>query len=83
MRKMFVEADGESALVDLYTRASRVVRCTDTKPDNVVVSLYDDGNPPRIALIDVDTVAAATAGAWSHRDTTRQQTRVAQRRSKR
>jgi hypothetical protein len=56
MRKMFVEADGESALVDLYTRASQVVRCTDTKPANVVVNLYDDGTPPRIALIDVDTV---------------------------
>jgi hypothetical protein len=55
MRKMFVEADGESALVDLYTRASHIVRCTDTKPANVVVNLYDDGTPPRIALIDVDT----------------------------
>lgn len=54
-RKMFIEADGESMLVDLYTRASRVVRCIDTKPSNVVVNLYDDGTPPRIALIDVDT----------------------------
>ena len=55
MRKMFIDADGESMLVDLYTRASRVVRCIDTKPSNVVVDLYDDGRPPRIALIDVDT----------------------------
>ncbi len=41
MRKMFVEADGESALVDLYARASQFVTCVDTKPDNVVVRLYD------------------------------------------
>ena len=56
MRKMFVDADGESALVDLYAQASHVVRCTDTKASNVVVNLYDDDTPPRIALIDVDTV---------------------------
>jgi hypothetical protein len=41
MRKMFVEGDGESALVDLYARASQFVTCVDTKPDNVVVRLYD------------------------------------------
>jgi hypothetical protein len=37
MRRMFVEYDGESALVDLYTRTSRLMRCIDTKPGNVVV----------------------------------------------
>jgi hypothetical protein len=38
-RRMFVESDGESALVDLYARASGRMRCVDTKPGNVVVRL--------------------------------------------
>ena len=39
VRRMFVESDGESALVDLYARAATHVRCIDTKPANVVVRL--------------------------------------------
>ena len=39
IRRMFVESDGESALVDLYARTSRLMRCIDTKPGNVVVRL--------------------------------------------
>jgi hypothetical protein len=58
MRQVFVEGDGESLLVDLYTRAGAMVRCIDTKPDNVVVRL-PKGNSEQIsglslALIDVD-----------------------------
>jgi hypothetical protein len=37
MREMFIESDGEAALVDLYARTSGVMRCIDTKPPNVVV----------------------------------------------
>jgi hypothetical protein len=39
MKTMFVESDGESALVDLYVQSSRLLRCVDTKPGNVVVRL--------------------------------------------
>ena len=39
MRRMFVESDGEAALVDLYARSSGLMRCIDTKPANVVVRL--------------------------------------------
>jgi hypothetical protein len=38
-RRMFVESDGEAALVDLYARAAGRMRCIDTKPGNVVVRL--------------------------------------------
>jgi hypothetical protein len=70
IRRTFVESDGEAVLVDLYTRTSRLMRCIDTKPDNVVVRLpkrcadadrsIQQKRPkfqdrgPRIALIDVD-----------------------------
>jgi hypothetical protein len=55
MRWFFVECDGESALVDLYVRAARYVRCIDTKPSNVVVNLPDANKPRRtVALIDTD-----------------------------
>ena len=50
MRKALVESDGESALVGLYMRSSALIRCTDTKPANVVVRF----DPLRLALIDVD-----------------------------
>ena len=53
IRKAFVEADCESALVRLYMRSSSIIRCTDTKPGNVLVSFADD-KAPRLALIDVD-----------------------------
>ncbi len=43
IRRMFVEYDGESALVDLYTRTSRLMRCIDTKPANVVVRFPKHG----------------------------------------
>ena len=63
MRKMFVEADGESAM-----RACRFVRCIDTKPGNVVVSF--DGIEPRVALIDVDLAHCTRLGSWKyHADT--------------
>jgi hypothetical protein len=52
MRKVFVEADGETALVDLYVRSSELIRCTDTKPGNVVVSFGAKGYV-RLAMIDV------------------------------
>jgi hypothetical protein len=39
IRRMFIESDGEAALVDLYARTSGVMRCIDTKPPNVVVRL--------------------------------------------
>jgi hypothetical protein len=51
MREVFVERDGESHLVALYARAGALVRCIDTKPDNVVVRL--DARGVRFALIDV------------------------------
>jgi hypothetical protein len=54
MRWFFVECDGESALVDLYVRAARYVRCIDTKPSNVVVNLPLTGEKRIIALIDTD-----------------------------
>jgi hypothetical protein len=38
-RRMFVESDGEGALVDLYSRTGGRMRCVDTKPGNVVVRL--------------------------------------------
>jgi hypothetical protein len=52
MRKVFVEADGETALVDLYVRSSELIRCTDTKPGNVVVRFGTNGYL-RLAMIDV------------------------------
>jgi hypothetical protein len=52
MRKVFVDADGETALVDLYVRSSELIRCTDTKPGNVVVSFGANGHL-RLAMIDV------------------------------
>jgi hypothetical protein len=58
MRQVFVEGNGESLLVDLYTRAGAMVRCIDTKPDNVVVRLPKGSAEQRsrlsLALIDVD-----------------------------
>ena len=54
MRKVFVEADGETALVDLYVRSSELIRCADTKPGNVVVRFGANGNGHlRLAMIDV------------------------------
>ena len=50
LRKVFVDEDGEAALVDLYMRASALIRCVDPKSANVVVRL----DPLRLALIDVD-----------------------------
>jgi hypothetical protein len=52
MRKVFVEADGETALVDLYVRSSELIRCADTKPGNVVVRFGASGHL-RLAMIDV------------------------------
>ena len=52
MRKVFVEADGETALVDLYVRSSELIRCADTKPGNVVVRFGANGYL-RLAMIDV------------------------------
>ncbi len=49
-RRVFVEHDGERALVELMLRASRVVSCVDTKAANVVVRLA----PVEFAVIDVD-----------------------------
>jgi hypothetical protein len=51
-RAAFVDGDAESALVDLYARSSRVVRCHDTKSQNVMFS----AEGPRIAMIDMDTM---------------------------
>ena len=69
MRKMFVEADGESALFDLYMRACRFVRCIDTKPGNVVVS-FDVIKGPRVALIDVDLAHCTRLGSWKYHEET-------------
>jgi len=60
LRKAFVDADCESALVDLYARSSRVFRCVDTKSQNVLFTPGErsaDGlieTAPRIVMIDMD-----------------------------
>ncbi len=67
MRQVFVEGNGESLLVDLYTRAGAMVRCIDTKPDNVVVRLPKGSSEQRsglsLALIDVDQTFCSEAVA--------------------
>jgi hypothetical protein len=49
-RRVFVEHDGEGALVELMMRVSRVASCVDTKAANVVLRLA----PVELAVIDVD-----------------------------
>ena len=64
MREVFVERDGESLLVDLYTRAGATTRCIDTKPANVVVRLPSANHGHHglsFALIDVDPVFCGEA----------------------
>jgi len=64
MREMFVKHDGESMIVDLFVRASRVVRCIDTKPGNMVVR-FGENDVPRLALIDVDDVFCRKSRTFS------------------
>ena len=46
-RRAFVDADAESALVDLYARSSRVFECIDTKSPNVLFTPGDRAGPKR------------------------------------
>jgi len=58
-RRVFVENDGESAVIDLYVRASQHVWCVDTRPANVVVRFGREGGSGgaqlEMRLIDIDT----------------------------
>ena len=49
-RRVFVEHDGEGALIELMMLVSRVSSCVDTKAANVVLRL----DPVEFAVIDVD-----------------------------
>ena len=53
-RRAFVDADAESALVDLYARSSRLFECIDTKSPNVLFTPGRPGVDARIAMIDMD-----------------------------
>ena len=53
-RAAFVDADAESALVDLYARSSRLFECIDTKSPNVLFTPGHPGADARIAMIDMD-----------------------------
>ncbi len=58
-RRVYVENDGESAVIDLYVRASQHIWCVDTRPANVVVRFGREGGSGgaqlEMRLIDIDT----------------------------
>lgn len=59
IRRLITDSDGEEELVDLFARSSRIVRCIDTKPANVVVRLTQGS--AKLALIDVDGTFCSVA----------------------
>ena len=59
IRRLITDSDGEEELVDLFARSSRIVRCIDTKPANVVVR-WTEGRA-KLALIDVDGTFCSVA----------------------
>jgi hypothetical protein len=59
IRRLITDSDGEEELVDLFARSSRIVRCIDTKPANVVVRLTQ--RRAKLALIDVDGTFCSVA----------------------
>jgi hypothetical protein len=71
-RRAFVDADAESALVDLYARSSRMFECIDTKSPNVLFTPGRPGVDARIAMIDMDPGFcrdAAQSSTWKKRPT--------------
>jgi hypothetical protein len=69
-RRAFVDADAESALVDLYARSSRLFECIDTKSPNVLFTPGRPGVDARIAMIDMDPgFCRDAAQSWKNRPT--------------